>query len=118
MNMGIFGVCVSNVIVNIIWGISSIIVSNNSGITIGGISDVFMGFFWVLWNFLKYSLFFLKRILEGFGFCRDRIIVSRIGGIISIIFRSIRVISVGGICQKYRGFGVWGDFEIFIVVSQ
>ena len=49
MNMGFFGVCGARVIVRSIGGISSIIVSSNFGITIGGISDVFkMGYFGVV----------------------------------------------------------------------
>ena len=48
------GICGASIIVRIIAGISSIIVSNHFVITIRGTNDVFFMGFLVLWAFLKY----------------------------------------------------------------
>ena len=51
--MGFFGFCGASIIVSIVGGIISIIVSSNFGSNIGGTSDV-LNVFLVLWEFLKY----------------------------------------------------------------
>ena len=114
---GCFGVCGARIIVGSIGGIRSIIVRINIGITIRGISDIFK-VFWCWGDFWNTDCV-LSTSIEIFWVFKYIIIVSSIGDIRRIIVIRIRVISVGGICQKpFLFFGVWGNFEIFIVISQ
>ena len=101
MNMGTCGVCRSSIIVRSNGGISSINIRRNFGITIGGIYNV-LNCYWCFGCFWNIDCV-LSMNIEVFWFCQTRIVFSSIGGIISIIVSSTRVISVGGITQNISG---------------